>query len=706
MSHQHLPAGAVQPVSVRLRPQVVARAAEPSRPAAVVNPSPPDLGFADAGALHRLLRSLQSIGNEVRLRFLDALRAFHDSNLCFELGYSSYAQYCDRELGLARSTSLEYVRVARALDGVPRLRALFGQGELSWEQVRAVTRVASAGTEIAWIELAFAEPVPVLLAEVREAQRTGRDAPRDRRYGLPNLMVRLCLHLTLEDKERVRAAFEIISSGPGPDLGGGPGDGAPRDPGVPGLAADPRPPLVRWADGILSGAIPAWPVEVDGQPESESAGALGAAGGEESEKASRDTGGQAGVGAGDVAGAEAGPGAGTDGMAGRGEYTGSGLSSEPAGQWGNGTTAGTSCGPAGRGGPRAAAPARRAVPAQTILYRTCPECRETTLCTAEGPLRVAPERVAELAPVSNRVVLGDGDALRPAVTTANSDVTADDGTVPGAPEANRMPAGALDAPNSARLTRLVLHRDGLQCANPGCGRRRNLQAHHIVFRSLGGRSVLSNEVALCDVCHALVHQGLLDITGTADGRLQWRRLPLAVDVKVRDATALRDKLDALETALAGAQTAARGCTNGFRAGTPASTDSDGCHSAAVPPVPWVPTAADGGAASLATSAAAAASTAVDGPPQVRALDARGLATHVGPPVPLLRSSPASVVADLAEGLRRLGHTHAEAESRVRWAIAALLARQATVPNGARVTTDLDEADILGTALRGSVPHGK
>ncbi len=188
----------------------------------------PDPGFPEAAAVHELLKSLQGIGNEVRLRFLEGLRMLYDGNLYYELGYASFHQYCDRELGLARSTASEYLRVGRALDGLPRSRVLFREGELSWEQVRAISRVATAETEISWLELAFQETVAVLQAEVREAQRTGRDRPRERRYGLPNLMVRLCLELTLEEKERVRAAFELVSAGLGIDLGGAPWEQTPR----------------------------------------------------------------------------------------------------------------------------------------------------------------------------------------------------------------------------------------------------------------------------------------------------------------------------------------------------------------------------------------------------------------------------------------------------------------------------------------------
>ncbi|MCC6783029.1 MAG: HNH endonuclease [Planctomycetes bacterium] len=55
----------------------------------------------------------------------------------------------------------------------------------------------------------------------------------------------------------------------------------------------------------------------------------------------------------------------------------------------------------------------------------------------------------------------------------------------------------------------VLARDGHACAN--CRGRRGLHAHHVIWRSKGGESSLRNLVTLCSRCHALVHEGFLDV---------------------------------------------------------------------------------------------------------------------------------------------------------------------------------------------------
>ena len=66
----------------------------------------------------------------------------------------------------------------------------------------------------------------------------------------------------------------------------------------------------------------------------------------------------------------------------------------------------------------------------------------------------------------------------------------------------------------------IFERDGWRCSVPGCTSRRNLQAHHIVFRSAGGRDESENLTTLCAFHHLRgVHAGAVRITGRAPRRL-------------------------------------------------------------------------------------------------------------------------------------------------------------------------------------------
>ncbi|HET8945518.1 MAG TPA: DUF222 domain-containing protein, partial [Candidatus Polarisedimenticolia bacterium] len=66
-------------------------------------------------------------------------------------------------------------------------------------------------------------------------------------------------------------------------------------------------------------------------------------------------------------------------------------------------------------------------------------------------------------------------------------------------------------------------RDGWRCAAPGCSSRRNLQDHHVVYRSHLGSDDGSNRVTLCCFHHLRgEHGGLMSVRGRAPLGLTWR----------------------------------------------------------------------------------------------------------------------------------------------------------------------------------------
>jgi len=68
----------------------------------------------------------------------------------------------------------------------------------------------------------------------------------------------------------------------------------------------------------------------------------------------------------------------------------------------------------------------------------------------------------------------------------------------------------------------VFERDGWRCVFPGCTAQRNLQVHHIVFRSAGGSNELSNLATLCAFHHQRgVHGGTVAVRGHAPDRLEF-----------------------------------------------------------------------------------------------------------------------------------------------------------------------------------------
>src|ERR671925_2037398 len=72
-----------------------------------------------------------------------------------ESGCGSCAEWLAWRCALLPRTAREHVRVARQLSELPRTRAAFARGELSYAKVRALTRVADAVTEEELLPLAL-----------------------------------------------------------------------------------------------------------------------------------------------------------------------------------------------------------------------------------------------------------------------------------------------------------------------------------------------------------------------------------------------------------------------------------------------------------------------------------------------------------------------------------------------------------------------
>jgi len=69
----------------------------------------------------------------------------------------------------------------------------------------------------------------------------------------------------------------------------------------------------------------------------------------------------------------------------------------------------------------------------------------------------------------------------------------------------------------------IYNRDGWRCMAPGCTSRRNLEVHHIVYRSQGGDDRPDNLVCLCRFHHQMGEHGLLaKVRGEAPVQLVWR----------------------------------------------------------------------------------------------------------------------------------------------------------------------------------------
>jgi 5-methylcytosine-specific restriction endonuclease McrA len=377
----------------------------PPAPAPILSALAPDAAEGlspvrlSAKGLHRIAVHSFRTGNRGRLSLCEALRVLHETRLYFDLGFPTIAAYAGAFFQLRRSEAFEHVRVAKAMTRLTQLRDAFGQGQLSWSVLKAVSRVASVESQADWIRFARRNGVERTLAEARDARRSRRDAPRDASFGLPNLDQKLILRFTRSDMEKVRGWLErhclLVAESTGSD------------------------------DVSLEQAI-LYLCERDAVLASE------------------------------------GDGAGERGVAYRAQ----------------------------------------------IAYQQCPDCKRSRVATRDGFLEVPEAEVARFEGSAERV--------------------------------------SIDGPTPPALRRRVMAREGGRCGNPRCGNRAD-HCHHIVFRSEGGKTELANEVAVCATCHALVHAGLLRVSGVAGEGLTWAPISWSDSLKhqVASGQAVADRLPVL-----------------------------------------------------------------------------------------------------------------------------------------------------------------
>ena len=148
---------------------------------------------------------------------------------------------------------------------------------------------------------------------------------------------------------------------------------------------------------------------------------------------------------------------------------------------------------------------RRVTYRAQVVYQSCPDCKRARVGSRDGFVEVLPEEIERYE--------GSAETL------------------------------VIDGPTPPSLRRRVLAREAGRCGNPRCSHRAD-HCHHVVFRSRGGKTEIANEVAVCTTCHALVHAGLLRVSGRADNDLRWS--PVACDDSLeREVAAERDVADGL-----------------------------------------------------------------------------------------------------------------------------------------------------------------
>jgi hypothetical protein len=110
------------------------------------------------------------------------VRAFLKTGAWRLHGMRTAADWVAWRLGLDARTARERIRVAHALDGLPRVDAALAAGEINYTKARAIARVASGDDEEEWLEKAVSRSADQLERECRETplRPQGEDEGRDR----------------------------------------------------------------------------------------------------------------------------------------------------------------------------------------------------------------------------------------------------------------------------------------------------------------------------------------------------------------------------------------------------------------------------------------------------------------------------------------------------------------------------------------------
>ena len=94
-------------------------------------------------------------------------------------GFVSCAHWLSWRIGIGTRAAQERVHAARALRELPQTMAMFADGRLSWSQVRAITRVATAADEASYLNIArhaSGAALERIVRGVRRARKPAEDA--------------------------------------------------------------------------------------------------------------------------------------------------------------------------------------------------------------------------------------------------------------------------------------------------------------------------------------------------------------------------------------------------------------------------------------------------------------------------------------------------------------------------------------------------
>ena len=413
-------------------------------------------------------------------------------------GFASCAVWLSWRTGLAPGAAREHLRVAQALEHLPKLSDAMRRGRVSYSKVRAVTRVATPETEQALLDVALAGTAAHVERVARAWRRTDRAAERDEDR---ERQASRALHTWVDDDGMVvvrgrlapetgsvfRRALEAAVAADRAAAGTPGADAVDEAVGVErSFGQRQADALGRLSECALAGGLDRGTagdryqvvLHVDAESLEEGAAPDGP---------EHDTGGT---------GAD-----GTDARGGDPHGVHDAADADAAGgPDAHGVNAAADATAGGSNGPGVPAGTRRRAAA------SCPAvhaARRQAVLAEDGGIRVGQESARRIACDAATVTMHQGA------------------------EGGVLDVGRRTRTISPALRRALAARDG-QCRFPGCATRR-CDAHHIRHWAAGGETALSNLVLLCRRHHRAVHEEGFRVRVDAGGGVTFLRpdgLPL------------------------------------------------------------------------------------------------------------------------------------------------------------------------------------
>jgi hypothetical protein len=137
------------------------------------------------------LRRLAAREAQCRMVLGTVARRFLTRRGHHELGFARLGDYRRERVGLSPRELQSLATVSARLERLPRLRAAFAEGVLNWAQLRLLTTVATAETDVEWLEIARGRTVRALAALIRSPREDDEDDDARFRLRCPRRVRRL-----------------------------------------------------------------------------------------------------------------------------------------------------------------------------------------------------------------------------------------------------------------------------------------------------------------------------------------------------------------------------------------------------------------------------------------------------------------------------------------------------------------------------------